>query len=140
MEDEDDVVNSMMVKRGQMTLPQETRESTSPLQGATRASIPAPYGWAEHINIGSHKDELDPAILEKLPALSAMAVAFVHKYWTSTWAKATDNADLSEMIKMAESNTAWSHVLNCELYKVLAMKIDELRSTAMGAKDIDELR
>ncbi|KAL2538378.1 hypothetical protein Fot_19769 [Forsythia ovata] len=36
-------------------------------------------------------------------------------------------------------STAWSHVLNCKLYKVLAMKIDDLRSTVVGAKDIDGL-
>ncbi|KAL2509046.1 hypothetical protein Fot_32693 [Forsythia ovata] len=40
---------------------------------------------------------------------------------------------------MAEMSTARSHVLNCELYKVLAMKIDELCSTAKGSKNIDEL-
>ncbi|KAL2488770.1 hypothetical protein Fot_42062 [Forsythia ovata] len=37
-------------------------------------------------------------------------------------------------------STAQSHVHNCELYKVLGMKIDELRSTVMGAEDIKALR
>ncbi|KAL2529974.1 hypothetical protein Fot_22575 [Forsythia ovata] len=36
--------------------------------------------------------------------------------------------------------TSQSHVLNCELYKVLEMKIYKLRSTVGGAEDIDELR
>ncbi|KAL2559263.1 hypothetical protein Fot_04002 [Forsythia ovata] len=130
MEDEDDTVDSRRVKRGRMTPPQEKRESTSPPQGTTRTPISAPYRW----------DELDPTILEKLPALSAMTATSIHKYWTSAWAKVADNADLSEMIKMAEMSTAQSHVLNCELYKVLAMKINELCFTATGAKDIDKLR
>ncbi|KAL2500988.1 hypothetical protein Fot_34836 [Forsythia ovata] len=30
-----------------------------------------------------------------------------------------------------------NHVLNCEMYQVLAMKVDELRSTVEGAEDID---
>ncbi|KAL2538251.1 hypothetical protein Fot_19642 [Forsythia ovata] len=41
---------------------------------------------------------------------------------------------------MTKMSTAWSHVLNCELYKVLVMKVDELRSTVTGTEDIDELR
>ncbi|KAL2528609.1 hypothetical protein Fot_21210 [Forsythia ovata] len=36
-------------------------------------------------------------------------------------------------------STVWSHILNCELYKVLEMKIDELCSTVASAGDIDEL-
>ncbi|KAL2559344.1 hypothetical protein Fot_04083 [Forsythia ovata] len=36
--------------------------------------------------------------------------------------------------------TSWSHVLNCELYKVLAMKVDELRSTVREDEDVDVLR
>ncbi|KAL2528676.1 hypothetical protein Fot_21277 [Forsythia ovata] len=36
-------------------------------------------------------------------------------------------------------STVWSHILNCELYKVLEMKIDELCSTVASAEDIDEL-
>ncbi|KAL2455779.1 hypothetical protein Fot_57305 [Forsythia ovata] len=95
--------------------------------------------WTECINIGSRQDELDPTILEKLLAPSAIAVASVHKYWTSTWAKVMDKADLLEYLKLAEMSTARSYVLNCELYKFLAMKIDELRSTVAGTKDIDEL-
>ncbi|KAL2552538.1 Uncharacterized protein Fot_06157 [Forsythia ovata] len=68
-----------------------------------------------------------------------MATFSVHKYWTSAWEKEADNADLSELIKMTEISTARSHVLNCKLYKVLAMKVDELCSTAKDSKDIDEL-
>ncbi|KAL2520444.1 Uncharacterized protein Fot_24367 [Forsythia ovata] len=37
-------------------------------------------------------------------------------------------------------NTIQSHVFNYEVYKMLAMKVDELRSTIVGAKDIDALR
>ncbi|KAL2501524.1 hypothetical protein Fot_35372 [Forsythia ovata] len=86
------------------------------------------------------QDELDSTILEKLPASFAIVATSVHKHWISAWAKATDNADLLELLKLAEMSTSRSHVLNYELYKVLAMKIDELRSTVVGAEDIDELR
>ncbi|KAL2552653.1 hypothetical protein Fot_06272 [Forsythia ovata] len=41
---------------------------------------------------------------------------------------------------MAKMNTARSHVLNCELYKDLAMKVDELRSIVVGTEDIEALR
>ncbi|KAL2472753.1 hypothetical protein Fot_48489 [Forsythia ovata] len=68
-----------------------------------------------------------------------MVVASVHKYWTSAWVMVADDVDLLEMIKMAEMSTARSHILNSELYKVLAMKVDELRLAATNSKDIDEL-
>ncbi|KAL2549943.1 hypothetical protein Fot_11473 [Forsythia ovata] len=74
-------------------------------------------------------DELDPTVLEKLPASTAIAAVSVHKYWTSTFWKAADNVELTELLKLAEMYTSQSHVFNCELYKVLAMKVDELRST-----------
>ncbi|KAL2549849.1 hypothetical protein Fot_11379 [Forsythia ovata] len=44
-----------------------------------------------------------------------------------------------ELLKLAEMYTFRSHVLNCELYKVLVMKFDELRSTVGGGVDIDVL-
>ncbi|KAL2501512.1 hypothetical protein Fot_35360 [Forsythia ovata] len=85
------------------------------------------------------EDELDPAILRNLPSLSAITATSVHKYWTPAWAKAIDSADLLELLKLTEINISQSHVLNCELYKVLGMKIDELRSIVVEAEDIDEL-
>ncbi|KAL2493776.1 Uncharacterized protein Fot_37533 [Forsythia ovata] len=84
-------------------------------------------------------DKFDPAILGKLPSPSAIDIASVHKYWTPAWAKATDNVDLLKLLKLVKMNTSRSHILNCELYKVLGMKIDRLHSTIMGAEDIDEL-
>ncbi|KAL2494141.1 hypothetical protein Fot_37898 [Forsythia ovata] len=41
---------------------------------------------------------------------------------------------------MVEMNTARSHVLNCELFNIFAMKIDKLRSKIVDAEDIDALR
>ncbi|KAL2529772.1 hypothetical protein Fot_22373 [Forsythia ovata] len=89
---------------------------------------------------GSRQNELDPTILDKLPPSSATTAASIHNYWTSIWKRATEGTDLSELIKMAEMNTAQSHVLNCEFYKVLAMKVDELCSMVVGVEDIDALR
>ncbi|KAL2519799.1 hypothetical protein Fot_23722 [Forsythia ovata] len=137
---QDSAGDSRKAKRGRGT-PFRKTEKTAPLtQGANQTSIPPLHGWTERINIESRKDELVPAILEKLPVLFAIAVASVHKYWTSAFAKAADNVELLEMLKLAEMYTSQSHVLNCELYKVLAMKIDELHSTVVGVEDIDELR
>ncbi|KAL2501236.1 hypothetical protein Fot_35084 [Forsythia ovata] len=102
-----------------------------------------------HINIGPCRDELDPTVLGKLPTPAAIATASVHKYWTSAFGKAADNAELTELLKLAELTellklvemyTSRSHVLNCELYKVLAMKIDELRTTIGGDEDVNALR
>ncbi|KAL2513899.1 hypothetical protein Fot_27870 [Forsythia ovata] len=82
----------------------------------------------------------NPTVLGKLPAPAAIAAASVHKYWTSTFGKAADNAELTELLKLAEMYTSRSHVLNCELYKVLVMKIDELRSTVGGDEVVNALR
>ncbi|KAL2501189.1 hypothetical protein Fot_35037 [Forsythia ovata] len=86
------------------------------------------------------EDELDPVILEKFSPSSATATTSVHKNWTSVWKRTTEGANLSELIKIAEMNTARSHILNYEIYKVLAMKVDELHSTVAGADDIDAMR
>ncbi|KAL2550178.1 hypothetical protein Fot_11708 [Forsythia ovata] len=95
-------------------------------EGAFRTSVPPPV---ERINIEFRWDELDPTVLGKFPAPAAIAAASVHKYWTSAFRKAVDNAELMELLKLVEMYTSQSHVLNCELYKVLAMKVDKLRST-----------
>ncbi|KAL2545386.1 hypothetical protein Fot_14619 [Forsythia ovata] len=73
-------------------------------------------------------------------ALAAIAGASVDKYWTSAFAKAANNAKLMELLKLAEMYTSRSHMLNCKLYKVLVIKVDELRSTVGRGKDIDALR
>ncbi|KAL2493837.1 hypothetical protein Fot_37594 [Forsythia ovata] len=84
----------------------------------------------------SHRDELDPTILGKLPAPAAIAAASVHKYWTSAFEKVADKADLTELLKLAELYTSQGHVLNFELYKVLAMKdVDALH---LENKDLRE--
>ncbi|KAL2494211.1 hypothetical protein Fot_37968 [Forsythia ovata] len=88
----------------------------------------------EYINIGSCRDELDPTVLGKLPPPAAIAVASVHKNWTFTFEKAADDAELMELLKLAEMYTSRSHVLNCELYKVLEMNVDELRSVTGGMR------
>ncbi|KAL2542505.1 hypothetical protein Adt_03483 [Abeliophyllum distichum] len=95
VEDEADAVDSKRVKRGRMTHLPKTRESITSLQGVAWITIPVLYDWTERINIRSCQDELDLAVLEKLPPPSAMVVASVHKDWTSAWAKAADDADLS---------------------------------------------
>ncbi|KAL2553532.1 Uncharacterized protein Fot_07151 [Forsythia ovata] len=138
MEVKDIVRDFQKTKRGQKTPLRETGETTFPPRGTTRTSISFLHSWTERINIRSSQDEIDPDILEKLLAPSAIAAASVHKYWTSSWAKTADNAELLEMLKLAEMYTSQYHVLNCELYKVLTMKIDELHSTVVGAEDIDE--
>ncbi|KAL2514909.1 hypothetical protein Fot_28880 [Forsythia ovata] len=106
MEDEDIVGDFRRAKRGRETPLQEAGETTPTPRGVTRTFIPSPYGWTERINIGSRQDELDPANLEKLPTPSAIAVTSVHKYWTSTWVKTVDNAELLEMLKLAEMYTS----------------------------------
>ncbi|KAL2531995.1 hypothetical protein Adt_05346 [Abeliophyllum distichum] len=109
-------------------------------QGAPQAFTLPPASRNEYINIGSHQDELDPTVLEKLSISIATAVTSVYKYWTFSFEKAIANAELTELLKLAELHTSWSHVLNCKLYKVLAMKIEELRSMAGGGEDVDALR
>ncbi|KAL2500291.1 Uncharacterized protein Fot_34139 [Forsythia ovata] len=106
----------------------------------SRTSIPPPPGKLKYINIGSRHDELDPTALGKLPALAAIAATSVHKYWTSAFGKAAENVELTELLKLAEMYTSRSQVLNCELYKVLAMKVDELRPMVGEDKDVDMLR
>ncbi|KAL2545226.1 hypothetical protein Fot_14459 [Forsythia ovata] len=107
------------------------KAETDGREGAFRTPVSLPV---ERINIGFHRDELDPTILGKLPAPAAIAATSINKYWTSAFEKAADNAELIELLKLAKMYTSCSHMLNCELYKVLAMKVDELCSTVGGMK------
>ncbi|KAL2513093.1 hypothetical protein Adt_18693 [Abeliophyllum distichum] len=101
--------------------------------------IPNSSDWVEHINNMFCQDELDPAILEKLPPPSTMATASVHRYWTSVWAGSAEGVDLLKLIKMAEINTVQSHIFNYKLYEVFTIKADELPSKVAGVEDIDAL-
>ncbi|KAL2545303.1 hypothetical protein Fot_14536 [Forsythia ovata] len=106
---------------------------------AFRAPTSPPPGKYEYINIGSRQDELDPTVLGKLPPPAANAVASVHKYWTCAFGEVAENVKLTELLKLAEMYTSRNHVLNCELYKVLEMKVDELRSVIGGDEDVEAM-
>ncbi|KAL2489025.1 hypothetical protein Fot_42317 [Forsythia ovata] len=103
------------------------------------ASTTPPLGKYEYINIGSRQDKLDPTILGKLPPAVANAAASVHKYWTSAFGKATETTEVTELLKLAEMYSSLSHVLNWELYKMLEMKVDELRSVIREDEDVEAM-
>ncbi|KAL2544528.1 hypothetical protein Fot_13761 [Forsythia ovata] len=77
--------------------------------------------------------------LGKLPPAVSIAVTSVHKYWTSAFGKAADTAEVTELVKLAEMYTSRSHVLNCELYKLLEMKVDELHSVIGEDEDVEAM-
>ncbi|KAL2493859.1 hypothetical protein Fot_37616 [Forsythia ovata] len=99
-----------------------------------------PLSRCEYINIGARQDELDPTVLEKLPPAVAVAATSVHKYWTSAFGKAADTAEVTELMKLAEMYTSCSHVLNCELYRMLEMKVDEIHSVIGEDEDVETMR
>ncbi|KAL2549991.1 hypothetical protein Fot_11521 [Forsythia ovata] len=80
LEDEGDAVGSVNVKRGRMAPPQETVGSIPTFPSMAQISIPDSSDWTKCINIGSRRDKLDLAILEKLPYFSTIAATSVHKY------------------------------------------------------------
>ncbi|KAL2501403.1 Uncharacterized protein Fot_35251 [Forsythia ovata] len=86
------------------------------------------------------RDGIAHAQKGKLRIPAAIAATSVHKYWISAFRKATYNAELTELLKLDEMYTSQGHVLNYELYKVLAMKVDELHSIIGGDEDVDALR
>ncbi|KAL2549298.1 hypothetical protein Fot_10828 [Forsythia ovata] len=107
---------------------------------ASQTSTSPPLGKCEYINIGSHQDKLDPTVLGKLPPAVAIAATLVHKYWTSAFGKAANTAEVTELVKLAEMYTSRSHVLNCELYKMLEMKVDEIHSVIGEDEDVEAMR
>ncbi|KAL2494325.1 Uncharacterized protein Fot_38082 [Forsythia ovata] len=86
-------VPSTLFPAGPTPLPKSSRQSgkrkaeTDSREGAFRTPVLSPV---ECINIGSRWDELDPIVLEKLPASAAITAASIHKYWTSAFEKAAD--------------------------------------------------
>ncbi|KAL2502223.1 hypothetical protein Fot_36071 [Forsythia ovata] len=107
---------------------------------ASRTSMSPHLGKCEYINIGARQDKLDPTVLGKLPPAVAIAATSVHKYWTSAFGKAADIAEVTELMKLAEMYTSHSHVLNCELYKMLEMKVDEIHSVIGEDEDVEAIR
>ncbi|KAL2494968.1 hypothetical protein Fot_38725 [Forsythia ovata] len=99
-----------------------------------------PIGKCKYINIGARQDKLDPTVLGKLPPAVAIAATSVHKYWTSAFGKAADTVEVTELMKLAEMYTSLSHVLNCELYKMLEMKVDEIHSVIGEDEDVEAMR
>ncbi|KAL2520058.1 hypothetical protein Fot_23981 [Forsythia ovata] len=86
------------------------------------------------------RDKLDPTVLGKLSPTVAIAATSVHKYWTSAFEKTADTAEVTELVKLTEMYTSCSHVLNCELYKMLEMKVDELHSAIGEDEDVEAMR
>ncbi|KAL2501517.1 hypothetical protein Fot_35365 [Forsythia ovata] len=107
---------------------------------AHRAPMSPPPGRREYINIGARQDKMDPLVVETLPSAIALAATSVHKYWTSSFGKAVDTAEMKELMKLAEMYTSRSHVLNCELYKMLEMKVDEIHSALGEDEDAEAMR
>ncbi|KAL2544435.1 hypothetical protein Fot_13668 [Forsythia ovata] len=99
-----------------------------------------PPGRCEYINIGVRQDKLNPSVVENLPPAVALAATPVHKYWTSSFDKAADTAKVTELMKLAKMYTSRSHVLNCELYKMLEMKVDEIHSVLGEVEDAEAMR
>ncbi|KAL2545844.1 hypothetical protein Fot_15077 [Forsythia ovata] len=117
-----------------MPPPGNVRQSTKRKPGtesgkqASRTSMSPPPGRCEYINIGARQDKMDPSVLEKLPPA------------TSAFGKAADTAEVTELMKLAEMYTSRSHVLNCELYKMLKMKVDEIHSVIGEDEDAEAMR
>ncbi|KAL2507760.1 hypothetical protein Fot_31407 [Forsythia ovata] len=99
-----------------------------------------PLSKCEYINIGTREDKLDPTVLRKLPPAVAIAATSVHKYWTSAFGKAADTAEVTELMKLAEMYTSHSHVLNCDLYKMLEIKVDKIHSVIGEDEDVEAMR
>ncbi|KAL2544340.1 hypothetical protein Fot_13573 [Forsythia ovata] len=107
---------------------------------ASRTPVSPPPGRREYINIGARQDDLDPSVVENLPPAVALAATSVHKYWTSPFGKAVDAAEVTELMKLAEMYTSRSHVLNCELYKILEMRVAEIQSALGEDENAEAMR
>ncbi|KAL2489166.1 hypothetical protein Fot_42458 [Forsythia ovata] len=107
---------------------------------ASRTSVSPPPGRCEYINIGARQDKLDSSVVEKLPSAVVLAATSVYKYWTSSFGKAVDTTEVTELMKLVEMYTSRNHVLNCELYKMLEMKVDEIQSVLGEDEDAEAMR
>ncbi|KAL2522138.1 Uncharacterized protein Fot_26061 [Forsythia ovata] len=107
---------------------------------ASRTPVSLSPDRREYINIGARQDKLDPSVVEKLSSAVALAATSVHKYWTSSFGKAVDTAEVMELMKLAEMYISRSHVLNCELYKILEMRVAEIQSALGEDENAEAMR
>ncbi|KAL2549729.1 hypothetical protein Fot_11259 [Forsythia ovata] len=80
---------------------------------ASQTSMSPPPDRCEYINIGARQDKLGSA---------------------------ADTTEVTKLMKLAEMYTSRSHVLNCELYKILEMKVDEIHSVLGEDEDAEAMR
>ncbi|KAL2520061.1 hypothetical protein Fot_23984 [Forsythia ovata] len=120
--------------------PASKRPKVESGEQASRMPASPPPGRREYINIGARQDDLDPSVVEKLSPAVALAATSVHKYWTSPFGKAVDAAEVTELMKLAEMYTSRSHVLNCELYKMLEMRVAEIQSALGEDENAEAMR
>ncbi|KAL2514942.1 hypothetical protein Fot_28913 [Forsythia ovata] len=118
----------------------EKRPKVESGEQASRTPVSSPPDRREYINIGARQDELDPSVVEKLPSAVALAATSVHKYWTSPFGKAVDTAEVTELMKLAEMYTSRSHVLNCELYKMLEIRVAKIQSALGEDENAEAMR
>ncbi|KAL2469095.1 hypothetical protein Fot_50671 [Forsythia ovata] len=125
---------------GNVRSPVGKRPKVESGEQASRMPASPPPGRREYINIGVRQDDLDPSVVEKLPPAVALAATSVHKYWTSPFGEAVDAAEVTELMKLAEMYTSRSHVLNCELYKMLEMRVAEIQSALGEDENAEAMR
>ncbi|KAL2508702.1 hypothetical protein Fot_32349 [Forsythia ovata] len=125
---------------GNVRLPAKRKPKVESGEQAHRTSMSPSPGRCEYINIGARQDKLDPLVVEKLPSAVALAATSVYKYWTSSFGKAVNAAEVTELMKLAEMYTSRSHILNSELYKMLEMKVDEIHSALGEDEDAETMR
>ncbi|KAL2497655.1 hypothetical protein Adt_23205 [Abeliophyllum distichum] len=97
---------------------EEGRRSSPSLNGGPEEveNSASSVGQRCHFCISECHKELFISVMEMLPVHLVIVATSVHRYWTQSWEKATEEATVRERLQLAEVNLARGFVLAEELF------------------------
>ncbi|KAL2526627.1 hypothetical protein Adt_11681 [Abeliophyllum distichum] len=90
------------------------------------------------VHISHRSGELDPSILELLPASSSIIATSVYKYWTRPWKRAVEEVSSRVLLRLVEMNLVRGLVLTKEVFGTLEGFDGKLYKEEANSKKLSE--
>ncbi|KAL2475161.1 hypothetical protein Adt_35897 [Abeliophyllum distichum] len=97
---------------------EEGRRSSPSLDGKPEGAenSASSVGQNRRIRISERREELPASVMEMLPVHPSIVAASVHRYWTPSWEKVTEEVTVLERLQLAEVNLVRGLVLAKDIF------------------------
>ncbi|KAL2466847.1 hypothetical protein Adt_42698 [Abeliophyllum distichum] len=97
---------------------QEGRRSSPSLDGEPDGvgNSTSSGGQSHRFRIFEHREELPTSVMEMFPAHHLIVTMSVHRYWTPSWDKVSEEATVLERLQLAEVNLVRGLVLAKDIF------------------------